>query len=88
MEFHRSLSILKNQWSVPIGAEPEIVNEGINGILVEPNTESVAMGIDAFFTDKNKYSNSKGMKNLKLQYSWATFTEELLKIYDDLCAKK
>ena len=70
-----------------VGGLPEVVNQGINGVLVEPNVESVAMGIDAFFTNKPKYFDDNGMKKLKLQYSWTTFTEELLNIYDDLCSK-
>ena len=63
-----------------VGGLPEVVDHKINGLVVEPNSNSIAEAILYYFSDDNiEYGMNQSIKIKKEEYSWSNFTSSILK---------
>lgn len=67
--------------STRVGGLSETVEEGTNGILVDPDPGSISKGMLKFFKSPSNYYNAAGCKEIKKKYSWSSFINELLDLY-------
>ena len=67
--------------STRVGGLAETVEEGTNGILVDPDLESISGGMVKYFNDPPSYFHAEGCKEIKKKYSWSSFINELLDLY-------
>ncbi len=74
---HFSLPML----STRVGGLSETVEEGINGLLVEPEIKEIGQGMIDYFSSPDNYYNTSGCEEIKKKYSWSSFIDELLDLY-------
>ena len=67
--------------STRVGGLSETVEQGINGILTEPDIEDISQGMITYFSDPPNYYKPAGCKEIKKKYSWSSFIDELLDLY-------
>lgn len=67
--------------STRVGGLAETVEEGTNGILVDPDLESISAGMVKYFNNPPAYFHAEGCKEIKKKYSWSSFINELLDLY-------
>ncbi|NNF32699.1 MAG: glycosyltransferase family 4 protein [Saprospiraceae bacterium] len=67
--------------STKVGGLAETVEEGTNGILVNPDLESISKGMVKYFQNPSTYYQEVGCKEIKKKYSWSSFIHELLDLY-------
>lgn len=63
-----------------VGGLPELVHDGRVGLVVEPQVEAIANGIETFYQDDNATVFREHMKEEKKKYSWDIFGEEILRL--------
>jgi glycosyltransferase involved in cell wall biosynthesis len=57
-----------------VGGLPDIVENGVNGLLVEPGSDEVfAAAVDRFFTEADRDRLSSGARDAAQKYSWARY---------------
>ena len=62
-----------------VGGLPEVIDNNKDGIIVEPNVNSLANGILQYFNDpENEFKMSELMRVKKNNYSWDIFTKTIL----------
>jgi len=70
---------------------PEIVEDGYNGILVEPSPEGLACGITRLLED-TELKDTLGANGRKIiesgKYSWDRIAGEYLGVYEKVCSKR
>ena len=74
------------QYGIPIiatniGAHTELINDGINGLLIPPSSpEAIAAKIDMLIDNKKLYKQiSKNSINKSAEYDFTQFSEKILK---------
>jgi glycosyltransferase involved in cell wall biosynthesis len=68
-----------------VGAIPELIKNGVNGVLVDPeDTASMSQAICSFLKDKDKLE-SIGRENFNFvreNFNWNKCTKDTINIYD------
>ena len=66
-----------------VGGLPEMVKDGISGLICEPNVSSIAEHIIAFFSqDPSKFKD--GIKIEKNRFSWKSFVEHIKTLQSEI----
>lgn len=66
-----------------VGGLPEMVKDGISGLICDPDPTSIASHIHDFFqTDEGVFKD--GIRIEKLKYSWKTFTEKVFSLQNEI----
>ena len=64
-----------------VGGLAEYVEDGINGIILKENTpQELSKEIDLFFAEGKVEDLKRGIKKIKLKYSWKRFSDALTRI--------
>lgn len=67
-----------------VGGLPDAVADGKTGIVVEPDSVSIAEGIDIFITSKDKLDYGEEIKKFVLSYmSWTSMADEIYKVIEN-----
>jgi glycosyltransferase involved in cell wall biosynthesis len=61
-----------------VGGLPEIVPDGISGLIAEVNSKSIQEKIDLFYNQNLADQLIKGVRLEKKKYSWQHFCKQLL----------
>lgn len=72
------------------GGIPEIINDRINGFLVEPNDIAISNLIIELINSKEKidFISSNAQRTIKEKFVWSKITDNILKIYQNLIDRK
>ena len=70
--------------------EPAYVLKDGNGLLVEPNANSIAEGIMTLLEDEElaKSLSDRGRELIIKEYNWVTLGKKLVKYYEDIMSTK
>ena len=77
-------NFLKPVIATDVGGLGEIIKNGYNGYVIEPNNPlALANAIEEFFNNKNKIDFASNVKKESEKFSWEKFTEELMKLFNN-----
>lgn len=68
-----------------VGGLPEIVKDGVAGYVVEQSPKEIAEKLLDFFQNNRESFFVKNVAEEKLRFSWSTFADGLLELYDQIC---
>jgi glycosyltransferase involved in cell wall biosynthesis len=69
-----------------VGGVSEIIQDGVNGILCEPNAESLANGIIRLLSDKTlrEKIGEEARKLMVEKFDWELVVDQYLEFYEDI----
>lgn len=67
-----------------VGGLPEIVPDGVAGLVVDPTPQSIAAGITRYFRDNLEPSLTQGLLHEKQRYSWSRMTAALRRLMEQI----
>lgn len=67
-----------------VGGLPEIVPDGVAGLVVDPTPQSIADGITRYFRDNLEPSLTQGLLHEKQRYSWSRMTAALRRLMEQI----
>lgn len=67
-----------------VGGLAELVEDGGNALLANPDVDEIAEKVAVFYRDQRRDSMERRCAELKKKFSWDSFNRALLKLYDEL----
>jgi len=71
-----------------VGGLPEVVEEGVSGLLCEPNPVSLKKTIDRYFEQELEKKIRKSIPEFRKKFSWEVFVNSIVAFYKTLTSNK
>ena len=74
----------KPMLATEVGGLPEIVDDGLTGLVVQPNPQAIAEGLRRFFEEESENSFIPNIQRAKQRFTWPHFCSQFFKFAETI----